>query len=216
MSDSLSEWELVARVKSFLARPNGSATAEECLACLEFHNIYDPVIRKRIRRMHFAWNVIDDSQPGRVDHFDEAASEISPRCRSRQRCRVGRENCRQCRQEACSAPLEGCNWFTELGNGRGVAHLRLGPDIENAWKQFKDELRRIIESLRVSLVRTRSSHRGNGFLDDFSVAEIANELMLTDDCALSVLHRFYPKIREFLPPERFRPSGRDICMKMEK
>jgi len=60
MSQTLSELQLVGLVKSFLARPNGTATAEELLAWEDFYHIHDPIIRTRIRRIHKAWNVIDD------------------------------------------------------------------------------------------------------------------------------------------------------------
>jgi len=44
MLQNLPEWQSVGLVKSFLARPNGTATAEERLACLDFYNIHDPII----------------------------------------------------------------------------------------------------------------------------------------------------------------------------
>src|SRR5271168_2125745 len=60
MSQTLAEIQLVGLVKSFLARPTGTATEQERQAWEDFYDVHDPIIRSRIRRIHRAWNVIDD------------------------------------------------------------------------------------------------------------------------------------------------------------
>ena len=52
--------ELVALVKSFLAKRNTGATFEECVAWEESFLRYDPVIRETVRRSHTAPEIVDD------------------------------------------------------------------------------------------------------------------------------------------------------------
>jgi len=198
MSQPLSEFQLVGLVKSFLARPNGTATAEERLACLDFYNIYDPIIRKRIRRIHIAWHVIDDlsqevwtkatkrlptfvfkPEVGSVAGWLVKIADNVARRHARRRSSVG----------PASLSSEMADELPDLG---------LGPDIENAWTQFKDELQRLMESLRVSLSERDHRIALMRFLEDYSVAEIARELNLTDDCVSSVLYRVILNLRELL------------------
>jgi len=206
MSQTLSELQLVGLVKSFLARPNGTATAEERLACLEFYNIHDPIIRKRIRRMDFAWNVIDDlsqdvwailmkrlpkfrlgADLGSVAGWVGRIADIVARKHARRRSKFA----------LGSLSPEMANELPDPGRW---------PDIENAWTQFKEELRLLIESLRVSLSERDHRIALMRFFEDYSVAEIARELMLTDDCVSSALHRVILNLRELLRRRGSEPS----------
>ena len=55
MSQTVAELEWVGLVKSFLAKPAGTASAEEGRAWQEFYREYTGIVRARIGRNHHGW-----------------------------------------------------------------------------------------------------------------------------------------------------------------
>jgi len=197
MSQTRSELQLVGLVKAFLARPNGTATAEELLAWEDFYHIHDPMIRTRIRRIHKAWNVIDDltQMVWKVLTTERLRKfRLGPDLGSVAGFVVKIAN-DMARKHAPRRPKVG-SLSPEIANE--LPDPSLGPDIENEWMQYEEELRLLLERVRASLTTRDHFIAVLYFFENCSVAQIARESKLTEDCVSSVIHRVVLKLQELL------------------
>jgi RNA polymerase sigma factor (sigma-70 family) len=192
------EQDLLALVKSFLAKGGAGATAEERLAWEEFFVTYDVVIRVCVKRIHTAVHVIDDVAQDvwmvlirRLPRwkFDPAIASI------------GAWVTKIAQRLAARRARRGSTRRGGLLSGTQADTLvdpEPGPDAEFERMQEHELFGALVLEPAASL------HERDGrivvlrYIECRAVREIARALRISDDCVRSVLHRVLPNLRNFL------------------
>jgi RNA polymerase sigma factor (sigma-70 family) len=194
----MSDQELLAMVKSFLANRSAAASAGESLAWEEFFVTYDVVVRATIRKLHKALDIIDDvAQDVWIIlirklpklKFDPVLGSIAAWvAKIAQRLATKRAR-RHSRQQHGSLSAE---------RGNSLVDPEPGPDMEFEWMQEHE----LFGSLVLVFAGTLPEREGRivvlRFVESQAVVEIARKLGVSEDCVWSVLHRIIPKLRDFL------------------
>ena len=204
----MSDHDRLALVKSFLTKSTGTATETECRAWAEFSGRYARIIRARIGAGHRGWIDADD-------FFQLVSITLINRVKTS-------------RLDAAVVSLEVC--IAKIVHDIVLRHTRrltrrreqpLTPDLAGEMPDPDDELEAQVERLclheeiagllahlRASLSERNYRVAVRRWLDNRSVAEIAAEFKLTEDCVSSILHRVCLKLREPV-----RRSGLDASEK---
>jgi RNA polymerase sigma factor (sigma-70 family) len=180
----MSDQEVLAMVKSFLANRSTGASAGECLAWEEFFVTYDVVVRVAIRKLHKALDVIDDvAQDVWIVlirklpklKFDPALGSIGAWVtKIAQRLATKRAR-RHARQQPGSLSAERSN---------SLVDPEPGPDTEFEWMQEHE----LFGSLVLEFAGTLPEREGRivvlRFVESQAVVEIARRLGVSSDCVV--------------------------------
>ena len=200
----MSDEEMVVLVKSFLARPDGTPTRGETLACDEFVRMCAPVIRARMRRACAAGGEIEDlSQDGwltllrrmRRFEFDPRRAPLIAWV-SAMMNRLAGKYAR--RRERRVVPLPETDDVV-------LVDPEPRPDEELEWMHQHELFGTLVSAFASSLPERDGLIVIRRFMEFKAVPEIARELNLSDRCVRSVLHRLVPRLRLFLHARGSRP-----------
>jgi RNA polymerase sigma factor (sigma-70 family) len=197
-SVSMLEQELLALVKSFLAKRSAGATTHECLAWDEFFATYDQIIRVCIRVLHRSSHVVDDLaqdvwiivirklptwtfDPG-IGAIGAWVAKIARRLSAKRACRH-------------SSPQPGSLSET---NTDSLVDREPGPEFAFERIQDQELFKTLVLEFATSLPERDGRIVVMRFVQFRAVAEIARELNISDDCVWSVLHRNITKLGDRL------------------
>jgi RNA polymerase sigma factor (sigma-70 family) len=198
--------ELVALVRSFLAKHNTGVTNDECHAWEEFFLRYDPVIRESVRRIHSAPEIVDDCTQ---DVWIVLIRRLPKWKYDPARAPIGAWVATIARRLATKRARRLATRRAErLGESHAgtLADPELGPDIEFERMQEHELFGALLLEFASRLPERVSRIVTMQFLESRSTPEIAHQLKLSDDCVRSILHRVIPKLRSFLHLRGLRPS----------
>jgi RNA polymerase sigma factor (sigma-70 family) len=199
MPRTMSELELVGLGKSFLARPDWTATTEELRACTEFHSIRENDIRAAIRRFHYPPEVEDDLTQ---EVWAKVFAELE-----------------KLRLDPALGSVTG--WVVKIANNEAKSHARQkakgrqepltpetadaladpepGPDIEFELMQNEADLRELIEGFAASLKLEHDQRAVRlRWLHGYSLSRIMEDMDISEDCAWGILRRVGPKLADYL------------------
>ena len=205
MSHCVSELEMVGLMKSYLAKPRGTATAEESEAWDDFCSVHYQIIRAVIRRIHKAPDVVADLTQQVMVNMIEALKGL--------------------RFDPTLGSFTA--WVVKIASNIAKTHARLqsrrreqhlaaemadkladpepGPVVEFELVQDEADLRALIESFAAALRDDRERCIVREYwLNERLLSRIAADMMISEDCAKGIRRQVSVKLADYLGGRGYR------------
>ena len=188
----------VMRLKSFVAKRTARPTPEECDAWAEFYLVIEPIIRINVRRVHKAWDIVDDvcqTAPLKViKGLRRLTLEIDRTGVERWVATIAtREALRFLRRKSRPSRRHigiGCR----IGAGRSRAGTGGRVRAHAGARVILQARGRILRQL----ARNRAADRADVLGGARSLADIAKHVDMSEDAVWWVLRRIKPKLQDYL------------------